>query len=89
MNFKKAAATLTLAGMLAVGGGTAAQVITAKAESPAQAYTVLKVEKWQNDRVYSNGRWYCGVWELRNMDAYEEWILRKHDGWVRVYWGWC
>lgn len=86
---KKAVATLALAGTLALTGGSVAQVVTAKAEAPAHAYTVLKVEKWQTDRVYSGGRWYCGVWELRNYDAYEEWILRKKDGWVRVYWAYC
>jgi hypothetical protein len=87
--FKKTVATLALAGTLALTGGTAAQVITAKAESPAQAYSVLKVEKWQTDRYWNGTRWMCGVWQLRNYDAYEEWILRKVDGWYRVYYAYC
>lgn len=86
---KRAVATVALAATLALTGGTAAQVITAKAEAPAQAYSVLKVEKWQTDRYWNGYRWMCGVWELRNYDAYEEWILRKTDGWVRVYWAYC
>lgn len=88
-SIKKKAATVAFAATLALTAGTVAQVVTAKAEAPAQAYSVTKIEKWQNDRIYSNGRWFCGVWELRNMDAYEEWILRKVDGWYRAYWAWC
>lgn len=85
---KKAAAVLAVAATLALTAGTGAQLATA-ANSPAEAATFLKVEKWQFDRYVSGGRAYCGVWALVDYNWWEETFQGKRDGWERQYYAYC
>jgi hypothetical protein len=88
---RKSVAVAALAGMLAVTGGTVAQVATAE-NSKAQAYSYTQgPQKWQNDRYYSGGRAYCGVWAYVDYDWWEEsWFGGSHrDGWQRLYYAYC
>jgi hypothetical protein len=88
--FKKAIATLALAGTLAVTGGTVAQVAVADVSSKAEAYSYTQgPEKWQWDYVWSGGRKYCGVWAYVDYSWGEEVFQGKHDGWQRLYWAYC
>lgn len=50
----------------------------------AEAVTYGSPQKWGNGSSK-----YCPVMMYANYNAYEEWILRKHDGWELQYYALC
>jgi hypothetical protein len=86
---KKALAGVAVAAAI-VTGGAVADVATSHNTSAAEAYTYTQgPEKWQWDRIYSGGRYYCGVWAYVDYNWWEETFQGKRDGWQRLYWAYC
>jgi hypothetical protein len=89
---KRVAATLGMAGALAVGGGSAAQLAVADVSSKAHAATWVEGPvkyQWDWYRDPLNGRYYCGVWAKVDYSWGEEVFQGKRDGWYRQWYALC